>query len=190
MNSFSEEEKKVIKKLIEGRSFIADLFDFQDFKGFLISYEIDPYTGKNEITILVKNSIEIDEATKKFEELQISIARTLNLVSYLNRNNFVFLIQTSHGISRKALIGTKDEIENFNNNSNAYTFNIPLPENIIKPVLSEYLDKRIIVTKAFQEYYENDFRTKEEIQHNRTYRISVIALITAILIGLISIVLK
>ncbi len=188
MRSLSEDEKLVICGLIKGKNSISDLFDFTNYEGYLIEYKIEPYSGKKKIKILVNSSIEMNDALDRFVSLQINLARTLNIVDYLIKENYLFVINLAHGQSVQGRMGSQNELARFKENSNLYSTEIPIPENFIIPAIISLIDKQIIYTKALEEYFENNFKTKDEIHNQKTQLISVVALITAIVIGTASII--
>lgn len=190
MRALSEDEKLVIIKLMEGKKSISDLFDFTNYEGYLIEYKIDPYSGKKEINILVDSSIDMNVALERFMNLQLSFARTLNVINYLIKENYLFVINMAHGQSIKGNMGSKTELEKYNKEPSAYRTEIPIPENFIIPSIISLIDKQIISTKALEDFHQSGFKTKDEIQFQKTHLVSKIALGTAIIIGVVSILIS
>ena len=191
MRELSAREKIIVKKICEGTGHIAQLINFTDFSGYILKFELDHYTGNYKVAVLFHTSIAHTALQSDYEKFLIEIAQTINLVNYLIQENYIFVIKPSHGIPSLSHSGSVKELERFNSDQgNSYSFQMHFTDIDIQPYLLSLIDKRIIATNALEEFYKNDYRTKSDIYNQRNITISILALVTAILLGIISICLQ
>ncbi len=186
MRTLSKFERKVVKKLCEKHQIFGDLFEKDFLQDLIIELTNDTINEKYEIKFLIKKEVlDSDELFwEKMREVTERIVQTINLLNYLKSQAYIFSFKVAHGFSVHGLIGLKEVVKDYQDNSAKY-IETPYPDIKTYNFIFEYVDNVFASTEALKDYIKKGFRTKEQVRHRQILYVAWTAIFVTALIGLI-----
>lgn len=192
MRALSTREKEIIKLINNGVSLFPNLLDkFMPDIGIIASKsqslqmtgKLDIHSGHSPFSIVecfsvkflfsIKYSFKESEIPEKLKYIEKLVVEAVNLIRLLEKNGYLFLIQTAIKKNQKFTYGIvpddDDVIEHV------------FPDDQIKKLLLEYSIKEIFATPELEIFQKNNFVSKKEASDKKNKFISWIGIGIAIM---------
>jgi len=177
MRMLSKEEQDLCKRILKGsgqNNFLGNIIDHK-LSGVCISITRQPQNVELEFS----NSNPVltdDDAMKmvdRINEISFLILTTVNLINLLEKEGYIMLIRRGKGVTNFSKFGR-------------CIGNIPsvtsyFGDKSISDLLIDYVDKEMIATVEFQRFCKRKFIARDEQRFKIQFRITLSALLVAIL---------
>lgn len=181
MRHFNEKEKEILKFLdkLNGLRFETLLKDkFFDNK-LIVDFEKKKSHIRYNTRSFTPTQAELSEIKRMANELHERIYLAVTLVNYFEKLGHVGLFRNQ---DKEQII----ELGNKKLENNGLLTEVI--DETINSLLVNYVGKVLIITSEFHEFIENNFLFKEELRHNQNIKLTWIAIIVAVTIGIISVI--
>jgi hypothetical protein len=184
MKIFSDREKEIINKMYSQRNngeFMENvLWDRMQAETLVL----DRQTRKVQVVFpndsLPPDGAAVSYAIERTKQIEVEVVTTANLMKYLEGKGLILTITSTTNWQQVATIG--------NGINGRAPITRDFPDTRVNALLFEYLDKRVFVTPELDDLVQNKFVSREDRQFQKTIRLTWIGIVTAVVIGLASIV--
>ena len=183
MRKFSEEEKEIIRRLVETDGYsrnIVNLIDDHGLEG--VRFSLERETLSAELLFEALDETPSDEETWRMRDRQDSIAKMI--LSYVTL--FRYLEKYDLAISYKPA-SSSDNVINFGRGGvNRPAHGWELNDKGLAGLVVEYYDKEIIPTHQLKHLVDNDFISDDEIRFKSQIRATWTAIGITVILGISS----
>jgi hypothetical protein len=115
-----------------------------------------------------------------------NIATVLNFLNYLEANYYIFKTKLAHFDPSSQIVGSDENLKLYKEKPETFTL-YRFPDPSLEYEIIQIVEKFFFSTQGLKEYYNNSFQTPEQKHQTINRRLTIIAIIVSLFIGLSSI---
>ncbi|GGC77800.1 hypothetical protein [Vreelandella lutescens] len=185
MRTLDEEEKNLIKRIVEGQGYSRNIVNILDGHCFLEKaiVKIDGARKSGEVlyeshckTPSSPSQEELDALAGQQNDLLLLLIKYLMLLRYLEDEHLVTLFDPA--LSSNKIVSFGDGL------SNVQHISMPIYDSNLVELLLRYTRKEIIPSPALRDFVSNNFRTLDERRFSKQHAATWTAIVLSALIGI------
>jgi hypothetical protein len=111
------------------------------------------------------------------------IVQTINLLTYLQNEAYVYSYKPSHGTMVHGYIGLKTTIQEYRDDSTKFV-GTQYPDKESRELIFEFTNLLFVSTEALKDYVKLGYKTREQVRHRQNLIVAWVAIALSTLLGL------